>query len=207
MVSQSRFASSAAKNRSTQPVSAPAVLERRRPAAELLAVVAHRPDALAGLGRVVAEVADDVVDLRERDPVAEALLGAEDRQDLALVVGRVRAPERLLGDRGGPEVGVVEDRPLVAGRDERRRQVGLPDPLGEPGAARAAAEQPPARRPSGRAGRSGRAPAGPRGPARTSRRRRSRPGRARRGRPAGRGTRAARRAARSAGDRSSGGRG
>ena len=95
---------------------APAVLERRRPAAELLAVVAHRPDALAGLGGVVAEVADDVVDLRERDPVAEALLGAEDRQDLALVVGRVRAPERLLRDRGGPEVGVVEDRPLVAGR-------------------------------------------------------------------------------------------
>ena len=45
------------------------------------------------------------------------------------------------GDRGRPEVGVVEDRPLVAGRDERRRQVGLPDPLGEPGAARAVAEQ------------------------------------------------------------------
>ena len=58
----------------------------------------------------------------ERDPVAEALLRAEDRQDLALVVGRVRAPERLLGDRRRPEVGVVEDRPVVAGR--RRAHVG-----------------------------------------------------------------------------------
>ena len=46
----------------------------------------------------------------------------------------------FLGDRRGPEVGVVEDRPAVAGRDERRRQVRLPDPLGEPGAARPAAE-------------------------------------------------------------------
>ena len=89
---------------------------------------------------MIAEVADDVVDLRERDPVAEALLGAEDRQNLALIVGRVRAPERLLRDRGGAEVSVVQDRPLVAGRDERRRQVGLPDPLGEPGTARPAAE-------------------------------------------------------------------
>ena len=77
----------------------------------------------------------------ERDPVAEALLGAEDRQDLALVVGRVRAPERLLGDGRRPEVGVVEDRPVVAGGDERRRQVRLPDALGEPRSARPRAEQ------------------------------------------------------------------
>ena len=70
----------------------PAMLEGLRPAAELLAVVAHRPDQVAGLGGVVAEVADDVGDLGERDSVAEPLLGAEDGQDLALVVGRVRAP-------------------------------------------------------------------------------------------------------------------
>ena len=105
------------------------------------------------------------------------------RQELALVLGRVRAPEVLLGDRRGAEVGVVEDRPVVAGGGQRGRQVRLPDALGEPGAARPAAE----RRlelvaPSGAAGRSGRARAGRRGPARSSRRRGSRPGRARRAR-------------------------
>jgi hypothetical protein len=117
------------------------VVPGRRPRAELLAVVAHRAKALAILGRVIAEVADDVVDLGERDPVAEALLGAEDGQDLALVVGRVRAPQIVLGDRRRPEVGVVEDGPVVAGRDEGRRQVRLPDAFGEPGAARPAAER------------------------------------------------------------------
>ena len=58
------------------------------------------------------------------------------RQELALVLGRVRAPQVLLRDRRGPEVGVVEDRPVVAGRDQRGRQVRLPDALGEPGPAR-----------------------------------------------------------------------
>ena len=128
VVSQSRFASRAEKNRSTQRGLAPAMLERLRPAAELLAVVAHRPEAVARLGGVVAQVADDVVDLAERDPVAEALLRAEDRQDLALVVGRVGTPERLLGDRGGAEVGVVEDRPAVAGGDRATSAGPAPRP-------------------------------------------------------------------------------
>jgi hypothetical protein len=119
---------------------APAVVPGGRPGAELLAVVAHRPEPLAVIGRVVAEVADHVVDLGERDPVAETLLRPEDGQDLALVVGRVRPPQVVLGDGRRPEMGVVEDGPVVAGRDEGRRQVGLPDALGEPGAARPAAE-------------------------------------------------------------------
>ena len=90
---------------------------------------------------MVAEVADHVLDLGERDPVAEALLGAEDGQDLALVVGGVGAPQVVLGDRRRPEVGVVEDGPVVAGRDERLRQVRFPDPLGEPRAAWPAPER------------------------------------------------------------------
>ena len=97
------------------PTLAPAVLPGRRPCAELLAVVAHHPDPLAVLGGVLAQVADDVVDLAERDPVAKALLGPEDAQQVTLVLGRVRAPQVVLGDRGGPEVRVVEDRPVVAG--------------------------------------------------------------------------------------------
>ena len=107
---------------------APAVLPGRRPAAELLAVVAHHPDPVAGVGGVVAQVVDDLTDLAERDAVAQALLRAEDPQQVALVLGRVRAPEVLLGDRRGAEVGVVEDRPVVA----RRRPATSAGPVPRP---------------------------------------------------------------------------
>src|SRR5206468_6947 len=69
---------------------APALLPGRRPGAELLAVVAHGPDAVTRLRRVLAEVRDDLVDLVERDPVAQALLCSEYGQQPALVLGRVR---------------------------------------------------------------------------------------------------------------------
>ena len=115
------------------------MLERGRPGAELLAVVAHHPDPVAGLGRVVAQVADHVLDRPERNPVAQPLLRAEHREQVALVLGRVGAPKVLLGDRRRAEVLVVEDRPAVARGLERRRQVRLPDPLGQPGAERPAA--------------------------------------------------------------------
>ena len=119
----------------------PAVLPGRRPRTELLAVIAHRPDPLAILRRMIAQVADDVLDSAERDPVAETLFRAEDRQELSLVLRRVRSPQVLLADRGSPEVRVVKDRPVVTGGDERGRQVRLPDPLGQPGAPGSAAEE------------------------------------------------------------------
>ena len=133
------------------------MLPRRRPRPELLAVVAHHPDAGPVLGRVVPEVLDDLVDVMERDQVAKALLRAEDREQLPLVLGRVRTPEVLLGDRRRAEMGVVEDRPGVAAGDERRREVRLPDAFREPRAAWTPTEE----RlefvaPSGRAGRRGR---------------------------------------------------
>ena len=208
VVSQSR----ARLERVEEPVDpaavAPAVRVGRRPGAELLAVVAHHPDAVARLGRVVAQVADHVLDRPERDPVAQALLRPEDGEQVALVLGRVGAPQVLLGDRGRAEVLVVEDRPAVAGRGERRRQVGLPDALGEPGAASAAAERSPrSRRPCASAGRRGRARGATRGPARTGRRPGPRPGPSRRGRAAARGTPAARPRATRAAGRCSGARG
>ena len=115
---------------------APAVRPGRRPRPELLAVVAHHPDARPVLGGVLAQVVDDVLDRPPRDPVAQPLLGAEDRDRTALVLGDVRAPQVVLGDRRGPEVRVVEDRPGVAARGERGGQVRLPDPLGQPRAGR-----------------------------------------------------------------------
>ena len=75
---------------------APAVLLGRRPGAELLAVVAHHPDAVAVLGRVVAQVVDDLLDLAERDPVAQALLGAEDAS------GGGPGPRSCTAPRGPP---------------------------------------------------------------------------------------------------------
>src|SRR4029079_3823896 len=101
----------------------------RRPRAELLAVVTHRSDPLAVLGGVVAQVVDDLVDVPERDPIAEALLGPEDAQEPALVVGRIRAPMPRLGDGRGAEMGVIQDGPVVATEDERGGQVRLPDTL------------------------------------------------------------------------------
>ena len=120
---------------------APAVLPGRRPRAELLAVVAHHPDPVAVLGRVVAQVVDDLLDVAEGDAIAKALLAAEDAQELTLVIGRVRPPQALLGDRRGAEVCVVEDRPLIAGRDQRGRQVRLPDAFGEPCSGRTSPER------------------------------------------------------------------
>ncbi len=120
---------------------APAVRVGRRPGAELLAVVAHHAHPVAGLGGVVAQVVDHGLDRPERDPVAQALLGAEHREQVALVLGGVGAPQGLLGDRGGPEVLVVEDRPAVSGPGQRGRQVWLPHALGQPCPARPAAGQ------------------------------------------------------------------
>jgi hypothetical protein len=59
---------------------------------------------------------------------------------MALVLGGVGPPEVLLGDRRGTEVGVVEDRPFVAGRSQGRREVGLPDSFGKPRPTRPPAE-------------------------------------------------------------------
>ena len=141
VVSQAAFASRARKKRSTHPLVAPAVLPRVRPGAELLAVVAHHPDATPVRRGMVPQVRDDILDRAERDAVAQALLGPEDRQALALVVGHVGAPEGRFGDGRRPEVRIVQDRPLVARRDQRGGHVRLPDPLGQPGAARTAAEE------------------------------------------------------------------
>ena len=89
-----------------------------------------------------AEVLDDVVDLAKRDPIAETPLGPENGEQRALILGDVCAPERLLRDRRGPEVSIVEDRPAVARARDRHRQVRLPDPLREPGARRPPSDEP-----------------------------------------------------------------
>ena len=111
----------------------PAMLQGVRPGAELLAVVAHGAEPLAALRGGVPEIGDHLVDIAERDAIAEPLLRAEDRQQPALVVGRIRPPHRVLLDGGRPEVGIVDDRRGIAGRHQGRRQVGFPDTFGEPG--------------------------------------------------------------------------
>ena len=110
----------------------PAMLEGRRPRPELLAVIAHRPEPIAGRRRVRPEMLDDLLDVAERNQVAQALLGAEDGQPPALVVGRVRGPVLFVGDGRRPEMGVIDDRPRIARIDERGRQRRLPDALRQP---------------------------------------------------------------------------
>ena len=62
--------------------------------------------------------------------------------EAALVVGREGAPHASSSHTGRAEVGVVEDRPAVAGVGEGGRQVRLPDALGQPGAGRPPPEGP-----------------------------------------------------------------
>jgi hypothetical protein len=118
------------------------VLERIRPGAELLAVVAHDAQPRPIVRGVRLQVCDDVVDVAERDSVAQPLLRPEDRQQRALVLGHVRAPQGLFGHRCRPEVGVVQDRPAIPGAGDGHRQVRLPDALGEPGPGRTDANEP-----------------------------------------------------------------
>ena len=77
---QSAFSSTASKKRLIHAALAPAQLVRARPAAELLAVVAHQPDARAIGGRVVAQVRDRLVDAHPRHRVAQPLLAGKERQ-------------------------------------------------------------------------------------------------------------------------------
>jgi len=57
-----------------------------------------------------------------------------------LLFGQEGLEELVLGQARPREMGVVEDRVAVAGLCQRPRQGRLPDPFGEPEAARPAAE-------------------------------------------------------------------
>ena len=118
-----------------------AELPGARPGPELLAVVAHHAHELAVRRGVLTQVLDDLLDRTEGDAVAQALLGAEDDDAVALVVRRVAAPVALGGDGRRAEVGVVHDRVGVAGLGQRGGHVRLPDPLGKPGAHGATADE------------------------------------------------------------------
>ena len=97
------------------PALPPRMRVGRRPATELLAIIAHDADTLALVGGVVLQIADDVRHVLPRDRVPEVLLAAEDGQQTALILGRVRTPQVLFRDGCSPEVRVVENRPAVSG--------------------------------------------------------------------------------------------
>ena len=109
-----------------------------RPDAELLAVVTEDGRA-AGLADR-AEVAVEVGEGTERNEIAERLIDGENAQRAALVLRDVARME--VPDPGVAKVLLVEQRVLDARLGQRSRQVGLPDPLGQPYAARPAAEVP-----------------------------------------------------------------
>ena len=176
--SQRRLAASGPEELLDPALPAPAVAVRARPAAELLAVVAHHPDALAILGRVAAQVVDQVADRLPRDPVAQTLLGAEDasggvpgRRSRRCSTSRPRAP--------GPRAGGCRPARCSRSRRPRGRTRGT-----VPRRARRARRRAVARRtaappdpPSAPAGCDGRRRAVTRGSARPSRPPASPPGR------------------------------
>ena len=84
------------------------------PRAELLAVVAHRADALTLEGGVFAQILDYALNGAEGDAIAKALLCAEDGKWLPLIFCEVGAPECILRNGSGAEVRIVEDRPAIA---------------------------------------------------------------------------------------------
>ena len=119
------------------------MIERLGPGPELLAVVGE-DDGRAGpaLGQPPQEFVGRVR-LVERDGVAERLGAREDLEQPAVVLGQVVAEDVVVGAAGALEVEVVEDRVLDAGLGDRRDQVLLPDPLGDPHPADPGAEESP----------------------------------------------------------------
>ena len=160
VVSQSAFASSASKNRSTQ----------RRSPQQCSQVVGHAPNfspsspiiptRVAVLGGVLAQVVDDLARRRGTGSGSGGPARSRTRAGAwpwsSVVYGPQRSSSGIAAARKWASSRIVQ---RVAGGDERGRQVRFPDALGEPGAAR----PPPEQRlqlvaPSGAAGRSGRAP-------------------------------------------------
>src|SRR6266498_1930262 len=140
VMSQSAFASSAAKNRSTQRVLPQQCSNVSGQPPNFSPSSPMTPSRVPS--GVALEVGDHVVDLAEWNAVTETLLGTEDGQQGSLVLGDIGSPQGVLRHRCRPEVGVVENRPAVARPGNGHGQVGLPDTLREPGPGWADADQP-----------------------------------------------------------------
>ncbi len=110
-----------------------------RPRAEFLAVVRVDDQACALIG-ARAKLLHRLADVPERDEVPELHAPREDDQRKALVLGDVRLAELLRAKPCLDEVLVVQDRVGNTRFSKERREVRLPDPLGQPRAQGALSE-------------------------------------------------------------------
>ena len=112
---------------------------RTGPRAELLAVVGVDDEPRAFV-RASAQLLHRLAHVAERDEVAELHASGEDDHRKALVFSDVRLAELLRAEACLEEMVVVENGVRDAGLREERRQMRLPDALGEPRAERTLAE-------------------------------------------------------------------
>src|SRR5256885_8031801 len=114
-------------------------LLRAGPRAELLTVVRVH-DELRASSLPLAKLLHRLADIAERDEVAQAGAGRVQDEREALILGDEGFAEVLATESALEEVVLVEDSVRDAGLGKDRRQVRLPDALGEPRAERAPAE-------------------------------------------------------------------
>ena len=127
------------RHEAVQPALAVHPLLGAGPAAELLAVVGQHREPVARAAEL-AQVVRGLLRRAEGDQIAEPLVDREERDPLAVALGPERRVELLGGEAGDQEVPVVHQRVAHAGVGQVGGELRLPDPLGEPEAARVDAE-------------------------------------------------------------------
>ena len=100
------------------------------PATEFFAVVGQHEEARPLAAPPLAEEVNGSGGRLEGDQVAQLFADGKDVEGAALLLGAIVAVQLL--DAGILEMGVVHDGVMQPGGGDGARQVGLPDPLGQP---------------------------------------------------------------------------
>jgi hypothetical protein len=111
-----------------------------RPHAELLAIVAQDREPIRPPFGDATQDVDRILRVTERNRVTQLAMDRKDRESLALIFGRVVAPQRLTLEARRHEVRVIHRHVRHTRASQARRQPRLPHSLGQPQATRAAPE-------------------------------------------------------------------
>ena len=113
---------------------------RTGPDAEFFHVVAHRRDSTGMEVCGVTQVRDDLLDLAERDEIAERFVSGKEADGLAAIFRDVVSEKLLRLEARGEKVDVIDKRVRHVCGSECGRKLRFPDALGKPGAGRKLAE-------------------------------------------------------------------
>src|SRR5215468_4591763 len=117
-----------------QPMISVAMFERAGPASEFLHVVAHRCHAAGMRRRCILQIRNGVFYFSERQQIPERLLPREESHTLSLVFRNVRTKKFLWFKSRRKKMVIVHKRIAHLRSSQRRRQLWLPNSLGEPSA-------------------------------------------------------------------------